>query len=331
MHVSFFVRAPFGAGSGSYAYDHGLVAGLRGLGHTVAIIEAHPGISLADPPDGTPRLIDGPALPTLLERDDKALGQPLFGLIHHSTMPAPDADEAARHALRAAAERHFGRFVRLVATGEPTVEWLVNECRVSRDRVALVVPGTDDAPRCPGSDGPGCRILSIGALIPRKGHDLLMRALVRLFDLDWHLTIVGSAERDPVHARALAALADTLGITHRVRFAGRVTDAALDALWQESDLFALATRFETYGMPVAAALKRGLPVAVTAGGAAGALVAPEAGVVCPLDDESQLSKALRRLIFGRTLRRDMGEVAWQIGQTLPTWRMQAELLVRALA
>src|SRR6185437_4364104 len=145
MHVSFFVRAPFGAGSGSYAYDHGLVAGLRGLGHTVAIIEAHPGISLADPPDGTPRLIDGPALPALLERDDKALGQPLFGLIHHSTMPAPDADEAARHALR-----------------------------------------------CPGSDGPGCHILSIGALVPRKGHDVLMRALVRLFDLDWHLTIVGS-------------------------------------------------------------------------------------------------------------------------------------------
>ena len=70
-------------------------------------------------------------------------------------------------------------------------------------------------------------------------------------------------------------------------------------------------------MAVAEALKRGVPAAVTAGGAAGSLVTPESGVVCPAGDHTNLSKALRRLIFGTALRREMAEAAWQVGQTLP--------------
>ena len=59
-------------------------------------------------------------------------------------------------------------------------------------------------------------------------------------------------------------------------------------------------------MAIAEALKRGVPVAVSAGGAAGNLVTPEAGVVCPAGDHINLSKALRRMIFGTGLRRDDG-------------------------
>ena len=104
----------------------------------------------------------------------------------------------------------------------------------------------------------------------------------------------------------LSPLAEELGIARRVRFAGEVTAAALEALWHEADLFALATHWEGYGMAVAEALKRGVPVAVSAGGAAGNLVTPESGVVCPAGDHINLSKALRRMIFGAGLRHDDG-------------------------
>ena len=60
----------------------------------------------------------------------------------------------------------------------------------------------------------------------------------------------------------LSPLAEEFGIASRVRFAGEVTAAALEALWREADLFALATHWEGYGMAVAEALKRGVPVAV---------------------------------------------------------------------
>ena len=189
-------------------------------------------------------------------------------------------------------------------TSEATGERLAADFGVDQDRIKVVVPGTDDAPRSIGSGGPGCNILSIGTLVPRKGHDVLLRALARLFDLDWQLTIVGSPERDPVYARSLVALVEELGITRPVRFAGEVVGDALEALWQRADVFALATHWEGYGMAIAEALKRGVPVAVTDGGAAGRLVTPEAGVVCPVGDRVNLSKALRRLIFGAALRRE---------------------------
>ena len=90
-------------------------------------------------------------------------------------------------------------------------------------------------------------------------------------------------------------------------------------------------RFEGYGVAVAEALRRGLPVAVTNAGAVPTLVGPEAGVVCAAGDVEQMSKALRRLIFDATLRHDMAEVAWQSGQSLPSWNEQAVRLAAVLA
>ena len=86
-----------------------------------------------------------------------------------------------------------------------------------------------------------------------------------------------------------------------------------EALWASADLFALTSYFEGYGVAIAEAMRRGLPVAVTNVGAVPTLVEAEAGVVCAPGDVEQLSKAMRRLIFDRALRRDMAEVAWQIG------------------
>jgi glycosyltransferase involved in cell wall biosynthesis len=344
MHVSLIVPAPFDTVSGGYGYDRRIVSGLRASGHTVDVVELIGAFPLVDefacdsacaawdrlPPDTKP-VIDGLALPAFRGLEDAMFARGTIGLIHHPVSLETGLNEANKAVLADIEHRLLPRMSRLIVTSENTAQAVTAHFHIAPDRIRTVIPGTDDAPRCSGSDGPTREILSIGTLIPRKGHDVLLRAVGRLFDLDWHLTIVGSPDRDPPHAHGLIALAEELGIAHRVHFAGELVGKALETVWRRADLFALATYHEGFGMVIAEALKRGVPVVVTDGGAAGALVTPESGCVCPVGDRDQVSKSLRRLIFGDTLRRQMAEEAWQIGQTLPSWQTQSTLFAQRLA
>ena len=172
---------------------------------------------------------------------------------------------------------------------------------------------------------------SVGALVPRKGHAVLLKALSRLYDLDWTLVVVGDAARDPDCTASLRDQARTAGLQGRVTFTGTLGQAALEAEWRQADMFALATEWESYSAPVAEALRRGLPVAVTHGGAAAEIVTPEIGVVVQPGDSDGLSKAMRRVIFDAGLRADMALAAWRMAQGLPGWPQQAARFLEAVA
>jgi glycosyltransferase involved in cell wall biosynthesis len=146
--------------------------------------------------------------------------------------------------------------------------------------------------------------------------------LAGLADLDWTLTICGDAGIDPGHAAALRTLAETTGLADRVVFAGACAPAQLESLWQAADIFVSGSCFEGYGMAVAEAVRRGLPLAVTSGAATPEVIPLEGSVIVEPGDHVQLSKALRRLIFSAPLRQTLAEAAWQAGCAFPAWADQ---------
>ncbi len=226
MDICLIVPGPLATVSGGHHYDRRMAEGLRALGHEVRVAELDG--RLPDPdqasiyaartvwaalPDDTVKLIDGLALPAFA-------GLPLHrvtALIHHPASLETGVPEETRQRLQVTEAAMLAAVPRLVTTSEQTAERLVRDFGASQERMSVIIPGIDDLPRSRGSAGPACQILSVGALIPRKGHDVLLRALGRLFDLEWELTIAGSTDRDPVHVNGLRALAEALGVTRRVR------------------------------------------------------------------------------------------------------------------
>ncbi|MBM3587764.1 MAG: glycosyltransferase family 4 protein [Alphaproteobacteria bacterium] len=341
--IHLIVPAPFSAISGGYIYDRRMVEGLSALGQNVRVVELagrHPfpdeaateaaRAVLAEVPEGACIVIDGLGLPAFLPLADELTRRSATALVHHPTALETGALEGQREALKAAERVLFSACARIITTSTLTARDLPEAFGADPARITVIEPGTDAAPRAVGSAGPGCAILSIGLLVPRKGHDVLLHALARLTDLEWSLAIAGDATRDPVHADGLRALAAELGLAQRVRFLGALPDAALDAEYARADLFALATRYEGYGMAAAEAMARGLPLAITAGGAIADIVPEDAAVVAAVDDHTALSRAMRRPIFDAGLRAAMAEASWRAGQALPRWPDRAAAFLKAL-
>ncbi len=114
--------------------------------------------------------------------------------------------------------------------------------------------------------------VSVGSLIPRKGHHITIEALAR--SLDCNLLIAGSG---PLRAE-LELLAGRLGVGHRVRFLGDVPHAALPSVYRAADVMVLASDREGWANVLLEAMACGTPVVATnINGTAEVVRAPAAG------------------------------------------------------
>jgi glycosyltransferase involved in cell wall biosynthesis len=197
-------------------------------------------------------------------------------------------------------------------------------------RVSVVRPGNDPVPPAPGSNDAIVRLLSVGSVVPGKGYDLLIAALVTLADMPWRLTIAGDRTRNPAAAARLDADIESYGLGDRVAVLGAVPPERIIELYLASDIFVLASRFEGYGMALAEAIAHGLPVVSTTAGAIPDTVPAGAGLLVPPDNTIALAQALRRLIGDPPERQRLATNARAAAAQLPTWQDSARLFAGAI-
>ncbi len=141
------------------------------------------------------------------------------------------------------------------ATADALRQWLDDDSLISVLRLGVDLPTLPPA-GSPPLDGPGL-ILAVGTVEPRKGHGLLLDALDKLGPDAPVVDVVGSAgwAADDLRAR--------LRHHPKVRWHTEVADGDLEQLWRTTGLLVQPTSGEGFGLPVAEALARGIPVMAT--------------------------------------------------------------------
>jgi glycosyltransferase involved in cell wall biosynthesis len=136
----------------------------------------------------------------------------------------------------------------------------------------------------------GFAIASVGHLIERKGHDLVIRAMQAMPDAN--LFVAGTGEEEGY----LRRLASDLGVSERVRFLGAMPQPRLRTLYSGVDCLALASSREGWANVLLEAMACGAPVVATnVWGTPEVVAVPEAGVLMRERSSAGIVEAVRAL------------------------------------
>ncbi|MDB5594805.1 MAG: hypothetical protein JWM36_1766 [Hyphomicrobiales bacterium] len=261
----------------------------------------------------------------------EGIAQPVVALIHHPLALETGLDDARRAFLHACEKAALSKAVHVIVPSPTTKAALVADYGVPEHRITIALPGTQPARQAHGSGSISLAMLAVGSVVPRKGYDVLVEALAPLRHETWTLAIAGSLDRAPAHVASLRKLVAAHDLEGRITLTGEIDGGALDALYAGADLFVMSSHYEGYGMVLAEAMARGLPIVVTTGGAAGDTVPDAAALKVAPGNSAALGAALRQMLRDAPRRARLAEASFKAGHALPTWEDTARIVADVLA
>jgi len=176
-------------------------------------------------------------------------------------------------------------------------------------KVNTIYNGVDERMFCPAStDCPSNTILSVGNLIPIKGHELLLRALASVLPQYPNIScdIIGSGPE----LQRLAGLARECKIADKVRFLGRQSRKQVAEAMRRCILFALPSRYEGLGCVYLEAMSAEKPVIACRGQGVDEIIRHGGnGWLIEPGNLEELVAALSMLLQNLKLRQQLGETA----------------------
>lgn len=327
--------------SGGYGYDRRLIEGLRNMGKNVNLVSlgsSFPNPTPEDALDAAKKLaglpidciavIDGLAFGAL---DSKVLSEiraSLVALIHHPLAFEGGHSPETRERLLQNERENLKLASRVIVTSPSTAKLLEDQYGVPENLITIASPGTE-AKKSTGNRVLPPLILSVGIQIPRKGHDVLLMALAKISHLSWRAVIAGPVS-DQAYGKKLIGMMEELGLSNQVELAGEVSSLELSRLYSEASIFALATRFEGYGMVFGEAMASGLPIVSCATGAVPHTVPREAGILVQPDNPELFAEALESILQDESLRANLSSASGAAGANLISWERSSVLVSEVL-
>jgi glycosyltransferase involved in cell wall biosynthesis len=116
----------------------------------------------------------------------------------------------------------------------------------------------------------------------------------------------------------------------RIELTGELDGTAFEAAWRSADLYVASSRHEGFGMAVAEAVARGLPVVTTAAGALDDWLDRRAALIVPAGDAAALRRAVMSVLDDPDLRQRLRGGALAARAALPRWDDTARSVDEAL-
>jgi len=267
---------------------------------------------------GATRVVLDPVLP--VGALGPPLGLPYTVVLHGAEVSVPGRLPLTRHALA----HVLTSATSIVAAGTWVASEAARAAQGGLPPVAVIPPGVDVgrfrplspveralARRTFGLEEDAPVVLSVSRLVPRKGMDVLIRAMARLGPRRATLLIAGAGrDRHRLEEWSVASGA-------RVRLLGPVADDDLPLLYGAADVFALPCRSrwggleqEGFGIVFLEAAAAGVPqVAGRSGGAAEAVGDGESGLVVDPRSVRAVAEAISGLLEDPERRRELGAAA----------------------
>ncbi len=346
-NCAFVIPGDINLPTGGYAYDRRVLALLPAAGvptQHVSLPGSFPAPSAADL-DATEKLLAALPADTILLFDGLAYGalpkpvvdrirQPIVALCHHPLALETGTSPERQKELAALETAALARAAHVIVSSPMTRATLAADFGVPVAKIAVAEPGTDRAGRVTPWTGGRLELLAVGSVIPRKGYDVLVEALAPLqpaaSGIDWHLRIAGSMALSPDTATALQQRITAHDLTTAITLLGAVEHAALERHYAGAHIFVMSSLYEGYGMVLAEAMARGLPIVCTTGGAAADLVPDGAALKVAPGDAQALRHALQRAMSEPALLAELAAGSYAAGQKLPSWEDAARIIAEVV-
>ncbi len=212
----------------------------------------------------------------------------------------------------------------IIVTSDESRNYVTGHYGIAPEKIITGKPGNDPAPQSAAHVSGRWRMLSVGAVIPRKRYEFLVEALAKVESSDWSLAIAGNTERYPDYVSSLQNRVETLGLSNHITFAGELPAPALDALWGQTHLYIASSLYEGYGMAISEAISRGVPVISTPSGAV-ASWAGEAATLVDAEDVGEMARQIAGIMADRATYEAARTKATGFAATLPSWEKNMTL------